>query len=82
MFTDFLSDRNDRLLLRFWNYTGDEHDGLLRRFFHLAANEAAETRIPLSATAFGIGTLVLRTTPQDRGAKVQASTNSIVWELG
>jgi hypothetical protein len=81
MFTDLVFTQTDRFVLRFWNYTVAEYEDLLIRLAALASGKNSETRIRLSAPAFGVDRLVLRAGSKDRGGNVHASTNSIVWEL-
>ena len=82
MFVDVVSDHQDRFIVRFWNYTENEQESLLRRFRGLASGNGGEERVRLSMTTFGIETLVLKVVEHDRGARIAASENAVVWELG
>jgi hypothetical protein len=80
MFIDLVTANPDRFVLRFWNYTQHEHERLLEVFGHLA-NGAGETRLGLSSPAFGIDSVVMKAGLKDRGARIHASANSVLWEL-
>lgn len=81
MFTDLITDRNDRFVVRFWNFTADEHARLLKEFRHLASGHNEHKGLRLSATAYGLHTLLLRRGSKDQGAIVEPSSDSVVWEL-
>ena len=80
MFIDLVTANPDRFVLRFWNYTQREHERLLGVFGHLA-NGPGETRLGLSSPAFGIDSVVMKAGLKDRGARIHASANSVLWEL-
>ena len=81
MFVDLVTDHQDRFIVRFWNYTENEHESLLRRFRGLSSANRVEEYVRLSTTAFGISTLVLKSFDRDRGARIAATENAVVWEL-
>jgi hypothetical protein len=81
MFVDLVTDHRDRFIVRFWNYTENEHESLLRRFRGLSSSNRGEEHVRLSTTVFGISTLVLKAFDRDRGARIAASENAVVWEL-
>jgi hypothetical protein len=81
MFVDLVTDHRDRFIVRFWNYTENEHESLVRRFRGLSSANRGEEHVRLSTTAFGISTLVLKSFDRDRGARIAASENAVVWEL-
>jgi len=81
MFIDLVADHQDRFIVRFWNYTENEHESLLRQFRGLSSASSGKEHVRLSTTSFGIGTLVLKASDRDRGARIAASENAVVWEL-